>query len=431
MFRIDTHEKITGMELERMLLDVATAPIAALDAADPIAGLRAAFRLPKSKIYLDGNSLGALPASAPTRINRVVEQEWGEDLIDSWNKNGWIGMPQRVGDRIAQLIGAGPGEVVAADSTSVNLLKLLSCALSLRPERRVILSDSGNFPNDLYIAQGLAALLERDHELRVVAPEEVADAIDEELAVLLLTDVDYRTGRRHNMTKLTARAHAAGALTIWDLCHSAGAIDVDLNSANADLAVGCGYKYLNGGPGAPGFMFVAARHQSSIRPAVSGWMGHERPFEFDLEYRPAEGIARNLAGTPAIIGLTVLESSLDIFERTDMHALRGKSIALGNLFIELFDEKLASLGLELVTPRLANERGSQISLRHPQGYAIMQALIARGVIGDFRAPDILRFGLTPLYTRFADVEQAVLLLEEIIVSGAWRAPAYSLRKLVT
>lgn len=402
-----------------------------MDRSDPLAGTRAAFALPEGVIYLDGNSLGALPCNAAARVAEVISRQWGHDLIQSWNRHDWISMPARVGDRIARLIGADAGEVVAADSTSVNLMKLLSAALKLRPGRRTILSDNGNFPNDLYIAQGVSALLGEGHVLRIVDPDKVADEIDGDTAILMLTEVDYRSGRRHDMRALTSRAHAAGALVIWDLCHSAGAMDVDLNAAGADMAVGCGYKYLNGGPGAPAFMFVARRLQGDLKPALSGWMGHDRPFDFDLDYRPATGVVRNLAGTPPIIGLTALDAALDAFDGVDMRDVRKKSLALGDLFIELARERLASHGLEIVTPEAHPTRGSQVSLRHPEAYAIVQALIAEGVVGDFRMPDIARFGFAPLYTSFADIWHAIDRLEAIMAAGSFREARFRKRLAVT
>nr|WP_157034297.1 kynureninase [Sphingomonas sp. Y57] len=402
-----------------------------LDRTDPLAASRAAFDLPEGVIYLDGNSLGALPRHVPGRVAEVIGQQWGRDLIQSWNRHDWISMPARVGDRIARLIGAESGEVVAADSTSVNLMKLLSAALALRPERRTILSDNGNFPNDLYIAQGVAGLLDKEHRLRITDPDQVAEAIDEDVAVIMLTEVDYRSGRRHDMSDLTARAHAAGALVIWDLCHSAGAMDVDLNGSNADMAVGCGYKYLNGGPGAPAFMFVARRLQPVLKPALSGWMGHDQPFAFDLDYRPAAGILRNLAGTPPILGLTALDAALDSFDGVDMTRVRAKSLALGDLFVALARERLACYGLEIITPEAHDVRGSQISLRHPEAYAIIQALIGEGVIGDFRMPDIARFGLVPLYNSFADIWHAIERLEGVMAAGTYRQPRFRERLAVT
>lgn len=400
-----------------------------LDRDDPFAGKRAAFRLPEGVIYLDGNSLGVLPAHVPARIARAVEQEWGESLIRAWNVHGWIDLPQKVGDRIGRLVGAAPGQVTACDNTSINVFKLLAAALSLVPDRRVILSDSGNFPTDLYMAQGLRDMLGVGHELKVMAPEAVADAIDDSVAVLMLTQVDYRTGRRHDMADLTARAHAAGALAIWDLAHSAGAFPVALDAAGADFAVGCGYKYLNGGPGAPAFLYVAARHQERIAPALSGWMGHGAPFAFDLDYRPDAGIGRMRVGTPPILSLSALDAALDVFDDVDMDQLREKSVSLCELFIAEVERRCPQL--VLASPRAAGERGSQVSFRFAEGYAAMQALIARGVIGDFRAPDVMRFGFTPLYLSHADVIRACDILEDVIETRAFDRPEFRARAKVT
>ena len=403
----------------------------ARDTADPLAHTRARFRLPEGTIYLDGNSLGPLPAAVPERIAKAMAVEWGRDLIISWTAHDWINLPARVGAKLAALIGAAGGEVVCGDSTSVNLYKLLAAALKLRAERRVILSDSGNFPTDLYVAQGLVELLGDGYEVRIVEPEAVEGAIDESVAVLQLTEVDYRTGRLHHMAALTRAAHDVGALTLWDLSHSAGALPVDLSGANADLAVGCGYKYLNGGPGAPAFLFVAQRLQDQVRPPLSGWMGHEAPFEFDLDYRPAAGVTRNLCGTPAMLSMIALDAALDAFAGVEMAAVREKSKALTSLFVELVEARCGGFGFELASPRETNARGSQISFSHPEGYAIMQALIDEGVIGDFRSPDMLRFGFTPLYTRHVDVWDAVDILYRVMAEQAWDRPDYRSRKAVT
>lgn len=407
----------------------------AMDAQDPLAALRERFVLPDAMIYLDGNSLGALPKATEARVRDVIAAQWGKDLIKSWNQHDWIGLPRRVGAKIAALIGARPHEVVVADSTSLNVFKALHAALSLRPGRRVILSDEGNFPTDLYMAQGLAELLDDKHELIVVPPEGIADALNDDVAVLMLTEIDYRTGRKHDMKALTAAAHAAGALTIWDLAHSAGAFPVDLNGSDADFAVGCGYKYLNGGPGAPAFIFIAERWQQAASQPLFGWMGHDAPFAFDLDYRPRQGpgesIDRFLVGTPPILSLAALEAGLDQFAGVDMAEVRRKSIALGDLFIALVEQELAGHGLTLASPRDGNRRGSQVSFRHPEGYPIMQALIARGVVGDFRAPDILRFGFTPLYVRYQDVWEAVQRLRVVMVEQDWQRPEYRRRAAVT
>lgn len=402
----------------------------ALDAADPLAGFRDRFALPPDVIYLDGNSLGALPRRTAGRLAELVQTEWGRDLITSWNKNHWIDLPSRVGNKIARLIGAESGEVVVADSTSINLFKLLSAGLDLAQGRSVVLSDTGNFPTDLYVAQGLTGLRGGAASLRLVEEDRVIDAIDAETAIVMLTHVNYRTGRLHDMASVTAAAHRAGALVLWDLAHSAGALPVALDAVGADFAVGCGYKYLNGGPGAPAFLFIARRHQARVRPPLSGWMGHEAPFEFDLDYRPAAGIARNLCGTPAILSLAALEVGVDLMLEADLAMLRAKSITLGESFAALVEQHCPGQ-FELASPRDPAARGSQISLRHAHGYAIVQALIARGVIPDFRAPDIVRFGFAPLYLRHVDVWDAVERLAEIMQSGVWDAPEYHHRAAVT
>ena len=402
-----------------------------MDAADPLARSHDAFVLPTGVVYLDGNSLGALPKQAEERVRAVMTQQWGQDLIKSWNVHDWIGAPARLGAKIARLIGAKPSEVVVADSTSLNVFKALHAALCLRPERRVILSDDGNFPTDLYMAQGLTELLGATHRLKIVPSGEIASALTEDVAVLMLTEVDYRTGRLYDMAALTKAAHDKGVLTLWDLAHSAGAFPVDLNGCDADFAVGCGYKYLNGGPGAPAFIFVAERWQGSAEQPLFGWMGHDAPFAFDLDYRPRPGIARFLVGTPPMLSLTALEAGLDLFAEVELEALRRKSGALGDLFIALVEQELAGSGLTLASPRLAAERGSQVSYRHPEGYPIMQALIARGVIGDFRAPDILRFGFAPLYVSFADIWNAVAQLAAVMAGQEWRKPEFRRRAAVT
>lgn len=405
--------------------------LARRDADDPLAAARAGFTLPDGVIYLDGNSLGALPVAAPDRIAEVVRVEWGERLIRSWNISGWIDMPARVGDKIGRLIGAAPGEVIAADSTSINVFKTLSAALALRPGRRVILSTPDNFPTDLYMAQGLIQQLGGRHELRLVDGEDLAAQIDDTVAVVTLTHCNYKSGRMYDMAGITAAAHAHGALTMWDLAHSAGAVPVGLNAAGADFAVGCGYKYLNGGPGAPAFLFVAGRHQAGFSQPLSGWLGHANPFAFSSQYVPAEGIARYLCGTPPVLSMAALECGLDTLLGADMAQIRAKSLALADTFIALVEQRCAGHGLELITPREHALRGSQVSFRHPQGYAIMQALIERGVIGDFRAPDILRFGLTPLYLRYVDVWGAVEQLRDILETQAWDRPEWAVQKKVT
>jgi kynureninase len=417
----------------------------ALDAADPLAPLRAQFRLPPGVIYLDGNSLGVMPAAAPARVAQVVSQEWGEGLIRSWNVAGWITLAQRVGDKIARLIGAGPGEVMVADSTSVNLYKVLSAALGLAapagnaaPARRVILSERSNFPTDLYIAQSLGQqhgvgleLCEADDLL-----PRLAGAAPGEVAVLTLTHVNYRTGRMHDMAALTRAAHAAGALVVWDLAHSAGAVPVDLKGCDADFAVGCGYKYLNGGPGAPAFVWSHPRHVDRAWQPLAGWIGHAAPFEFTPDYRPAPGIARYQCGTPPVISLAALECGVDTVLAAEplggMAALRAKSLALSRAFAEGVEARCAGHGLRLVSPRDDAQRGSQVCLARAEGaYAIVQALIERGVIGDFRSPDVLRFGFTPLYVGYADVWDAVDHLRQVLDSGQWRAARFAQQQAVT
>jgi len=408
-----------------------TDTVAALDATDQLAPFRDRFHLPNGVIYLDGNSLGPLPKGAAARVAQVVTEEWGDGLIRSWNSAGWMALPRRIGDKIGRLIGAHPGEVIVADSTSINLFKVLAGALKLNPTRRVIASERDNFPTDLYMAQGLIELLGGKHELRLVDADEITDAIDADTAVVMLTHVNYRTGRMHDMAAITQQAHQHGALVIWDLAHSAGAVPVDLNSVQADLAIGCGYKYLNGGPGAPAFVFVARQHQADFVQPLSGWLGHAQPFAFDVHYTPAEGIARAMCGTPPIISLAALECGVDIVLEADMTAMRAKSLALTDLFIALVEQTCVPHGLRLVTPRQHALRGSQVCFAHPDAYAIMQALIARGVIGDFRAPDILRFGFTPLYLRYADAWDAAHILADVLDTRAWDRPEFKQRATVT
>ncbi|MGD9944444.1 MAG: kynureninase [Burkholderiaceae bacterium] len=419
-------------------LPTSRAECEALDRADALASLRARFRLPADTIYLDGNSLGALPADTPARIADAVERQWGDSLIRSWNSAGWVDLPQRVGNKIAALVGADADEVIATDSTSVNLFKLLSAALQLRPQRRVILSETGNFPTDLYVAQGLIAQLGGRHELRLVERDALPAAIDDSVAVLMLTQVDYRTGSRLDMHAITRAAHDAGALMLWDLAHSAGAFPVELNAAGADFAVGCGYKYLNGGPGAPAFLYVARRLQPAFAQPLSGWMGHAAPFEFDTAYRPAAGIARYLCGTPAVLSMIALEAGLDTLLAAGplggLDTLWRKSLALTALFGARAAELGAPHGLRRVTPLDDTRRGSQISFTLPDpdmAYAVVQALIERGVIGDFRAPDILRFGFAPAYLRHIDAWDAAEQLGAVLRDGSWRDARHRARQAVT
>lgn len=406
---------------------ITRADAAAFDTADPLASVRDRFRLPPGVVYLDGNSLGALPEAVPQRIQDVVEQQWGSDLIRSWNSHGWVDLPFRVGERIGRLIGAEPGSVVAADSTSINVFKTVAAARRLRPDRPVIITDSSNFPTDVYVMGSVAELTAA--EVLIVDSDDVIDAIDDQVAVVALTEVDYRTGRRHNMQAVTAAAHQVGALTVWDLAHSAGAFPVDLAGAEADFAVGCGYKYLNGGPGAPAFIYVAPRHQSEFVNPVTGWFGHAAPFEFSLVFTPADGIGRARIGTPHILSLAALDAALDVFDGLDVEAVRAKSLALTALFMDLVDERLE--GFEIVTPRNPDRRGSQVSLRHEHAYPIVQALIDRDIIGDFRMPDIARFGFAALYVRFVDVWDAVDTLAAVMETDAWKHPRYQVRRTVT
>ncbi len=425
----------------------------ALDAKDPLRSLKDLFSLPDGVIYLDGNSLGALPRTAAARVAHAVSQQWGDGLIRSWNTAGWFDLPQRVGDKIARLVGASAGTVVATDTTSINLYKVLSAALTIAaqdsPQRKRVVSERSNFPTDLYIAQALCQ--ERGFELQLVEAEQIDAALLADAAVLMLTHVNYRTGAMFDMASVTAMAHAAGALVVWDLAHSAGAVRVALESDNADFAVGCGYKYLNGGPGAPAFVWVHPRHTDRFWQPLAGWWGHAAPFAFTPDYRPASGISRYLCGTQPILSMTALDCALDCFQAVQdcvpdqdaMAALRFKSLALTDMFIALFDERCAGYELELVTPRAQAMRGSQVSLSRAIGaYAIMQALITRGVIGDFRAgaaaatgkprdADILRFGLTPLYLGFADVWGAVEHLCQIMDSGEWRDEKFNQKHAVT
>ncbi len=393
----------------------------ARDALDPLAPLRAQFDLPAGVIYLDGNSLGARPHASLARAQQVIAREWGHDLIRSWNSAGWFELPGRLGNRLAPLIGAAAGEVVVTDTTSINLFKALAAALHMqasdpaRAARRVIVTERSNFPTDIYMAQGLSQWLERGYRVRLIDDvAELASAVDADTAVVMLTHVNYRTGYQHDMRATSALAHAAGALIIWDLAHSAGAVPVDLHADGADLAVGCTYKYLNGGPGAPAFIWVPAKHQARFQQPLSGWWGHAAPFAMAPDFAPANGIARALCGTQPVVSLAMVECGLDVFELTSMDAIRAKSLALTDLFITLVEQRCAAHPLGLVTPREHARRGSHVSFTHPHGYAVMAALIARGVIGDYREPAIMRFGFTPLYTSFTDVWDAVEILSDIL-----------------
>ncbi|WP_028661291.1 kynureninase [Nocardioides insulae] len=403
----------------------------ARDRADPLREWRAEFALPQEVIYLDGNSLGALPRRTAERVRRTIEEEWGQGLVRSWNDAGWFDQPRTLGDRVAPLIGAGPGEVVVCDSTSLNLFKVLTAALGQRPGRDVVVTDLDSFPTDLYMIQGATSLL-GGYELRYLtstAPD-LDDLLDERVAAVVLTHVDYRTGEMYDLDAVTRRVQEAGALMIWDLCHSVGAVPVDLTAAGADFAVGCTYKYLNGGPGAPAFLYAAERHLDRVTQPLSGWHGHAAPFAFTPDYEPAPGISRFLVGSPGLLGYAALEASLDLWDRVPMAELRTKSLALTDLFLDLVQARLGDQ-VEPVTPRDHAVRGSQVSLRHPHSYEVMQNLIARGVIGDVRAPDLMRFGFTPLYVRFQDVWDAVDVLDDILTRGTWREPRFAVRRQVT
>jgi kynureninase len=403
----------------------------ALDAADPLAHKRKAFVLPQGKIYLDGNSLGCLPAHAAGRIARAVSEEWGQSLITSWNRHGWIDLAQRTGDRIARLVGAEQASVLVGDTISVNLFKLMSAALELRPDRRTVVSDTGNFPSDLYIAEGVIRQVDKSHVLRLTAPDEALNAIDDETALVSVTHVDYRTARTHDIAAIVEKAHAHGALVLVDLSHTTGALPIDLTGLNVDFAVGCTYKYLNGGPGAPGFLYVRPDLQEKIQSPLSGWLGHAAPFAFEQSYRPAPGILRQQCGTPPVLSLIALDAALDVFDDVVMKAVQTKAHALCSQFVAHVESFGVAHGLKLAGPRAMSERGSHVSFHAPNGYAIMQALIARGVIGDFRAPDMIRFGFTPLYTSFTETFDAAQILRDILETEAWNRPEFLARKAVT
>lgn len=387
------------------------------------------FDLPEGLVYFDGNSLGPLPRKAMARVRQVMEREWGGMLIGAWNRADWMSLPGRLGDRIGRLIGAPPGSVMVGDTLSIKIYQALASALELNPDRRVVLTDTGNFPTDLYMAEGLLASLDRGHVLKRVEPGEVAAAIDESVAAVMLTQVDYRTGRLHDITALTERSRSAGALTIWDLAHSAGALPVDLAGCGADFAAGCTYKYLNGGPGAPAFIYVRPDLQPAVRPALSGWLGHEAPFAFDPDYRPGAGIERMRVGTPPVIQMAVLDAALDAFDGVEMEDVRARSIELTECFIA--EVEAGCEAVKLASPRDPRQRGSQVSFRFAEGYAVMQALIERGVIGDFRAPDIMRFGFCPLFNTEDDALRGAAALCEIVNDAAWDRPELRQRRAVT
>lgn len=400
----------------------------ALDRTDPLAALRDAFDLPPG-IYLDGNSLGPLPRATREAMRHAVDVEWGADLIRSWTRHDWVELPRRIGRRIAPLIGAAPHEVVAADSTSVNLFKLSAAALRMQPGRNIIISEPGNFPTDLYILQGLAAFTPGT-ELRVLDPAQIEGALDEDVALLVLTHTHYKSGRFHDMERLTRAAQDRGALVLWDLSHSAGVLDVDLNGCNADLAIGCGYKYLNGGPGAPAFLFVAERHQAAAHSPLAGWFGHAAPFQFVDDYAPAAGIDRFQCGTPQVLGMRALDASLTVLDGVRPRDLQDKAQLLGQIFLERVLAK-GDASLRLLSPREAHTRGGHVSFGHDDGYAIVQALIARDIVGDFRAPDAMRFGFAPTFLRYVDAWDAAEALLEVIATCEYDQPQFRTRAAVT
>lgn len=410
-----------------------TAPNVPSNTATDFAATKALFHLPDGMIYLDGNSLGPLPKAAPAKMAAVMQDEWGEYLITGWNKAGWMARPTEIGNRIARLIGAEANHIMVGDTLSIKVYQAVAAAMALNPGRKVILSDNGNFPSDLYMAEGLIKTLDRDGrlglELRVVDPEAVADALTDEVAVMMITEVDYRTGRKHDMKALTAKAHEQGIVSVWDLAHSAGALPVDLAGCQADFAVGCTYKYLNGGPGAPAFIYVNPKHAEVAQPALSGWLGHDAPFAFEQTYRAGPGVERMRVGTPPVLANAALSAALDIWDMTTMDQIRAKSIDLCELFIKEVEARCPML--TLASPRDADQRGSQVSFHFAEGYAAMQAVIARGVIGDFRAPDIMRFGFTPLYVDEVDVIKAAEIIEDVMVNALWDRPEYKIRNRVT
>ena len=410
--------------------DLAT--IEAMDAADPLRGFRDRFVLPDGLVYLDGNSLGAASPEAYAEVETAARQEWGDGLIRSWNTAGWFDLPVVLGDRIGRLIGAAAGQTVVADTTSINIYKALHAAMSLRPDRKVIVAEGGSFPTDLYIAEGVISTMPgTTMRLEGVDAAKIEDLIDDSVAVVLVNQVNYKSGELRDMAALTKRAHEAGAVIVWDLCHTAGALPIDLDGVNADFAVGCSYKYLNGGPGAPAFIYVAERHLGKATQPLSGWWAHARPFAMEQGFAPDTGIRRFQCGTQCMLSMRALKGALDIWDDVDLAAVRAKSVALTELFIQLVEAKCEGLGLTLESPREVAQRGSQVSFLHENAYAVMQALIARDVIGDFRAPSTLRFGFTPLYIGYRDVWNAASVLEDVLRSEAWKDPRFAVRTAVT
>ncbi|MDH3336598.1 MAG: kynureninase [Gammaproteobacteria bacterium] len=402
-----------------------------LDRVDPLAGFREEFFLPKGVIYLNGNSLGAMPLAAAERAKRVVEYEWAEGLIGSMNTAGWYELPSTLGRKIAPLVGAKPNEVVLTDATGIDLYKVVAAALKMQPERRVIVMEGSNFPTNNYMVQGLLEELDKGHAIRFAEANDLMDAIDEDVAAICITQVHYKTGRIHDMAALTQKAHAVGAAAVWDLCHSAGAMPVDLNGCNVDFAVGCTYKYINGGPGAPALLFAAERHHGKYTQPLTGWYGHAAPFDFERDYRPAGDIRQMLTGTQATASLSMAEIGIDIMLRADINAIREKSMRMTDLFIELVEERCGEFGFELVSPRDATQRGSQVSFRNEDGYPIVRALHDSGVICDYRAPANVRFGFAPLYIRYVDVWDAVDRLHDILDKQSWKETRYQVRAAVT
>lgn len=402
-----------------------------LDREDTLAHVRERFILPEGEIYLDGNSLGPLPRSTAEKLHDVVHRQWGHDQIRAWNKYRWIHLPRELGDRIGRLIGARPGEVVVGDSTSVNLFKAIAAGLRLRPDRRVIVSEINDFPSDLYIAQGLVDLLGDQYQLRLAESGRLDDMLDDTVAVVSLTHVNYRTGRMHDLAAVTSQVHRQGAIMLWDLSHSAGSLSIRLDDAGVDLACGCGYKFLNGGPGAPAFVYAAERWHDQLSQPLTGWLGHAHPFDFVPDYQPADGVGRMICGTPPILSMTALDAGLSAFDGVEMADVREKSIRQGQLFLELVDQECSGQGFSLRSPEDPHQRGSQVCLGHGEGYRIIQALIARGVIGDFRTPDVLRFGITPLYLRYVDIWDAVAQLRDVMETRAWDDDQFIRKELVT
>ena len=403
----------------------------AFDRADPIRAYRDRFRLPEGVIYLDGNSLGALPKATADRVKKVLDVEWGEHLVDGWLKDNWMGLSEVLGDKIAKLIGADAGEVIVVDTTSINVHKVIAAAMLMRPDRRTLLTDKGNFPTDVYMAQGLVEFLGRQHRIKMVEEDQVAESIDEDTAAVFCTQINYKTGRLHDMARITKAAHAKGALAIWDLAHTAGCVPIELNKIEADFAVGCGYKYLNGGPGAPAFVFAPKRHHDKVRQPLTGWLGHANPFEFGLDYKPAQGIRQFRASSPPILGIVAMEAGIDDMIEFGIGNVRAKSLALTSLFMKLVEERLIKHGFTIATPKETERRGSQVALNHKDGWPIMQALKARKVIGDFREPNIVRFGFAAPYVRFADVWDAVENLVQVMEKEEWKKPEFQNKKWVT